>query len=110
MSIESGPEGEKHKELEKPPTLNIFSDYATTIAALRELEGDSWLAEEEFSSNEHSLGRAYNAVLNGDPERSFYGKGGVHRFFIDDNGLVYYSKMHGSTNVDQAKKLGLNIS
>ena len=115
MGIESAGKGqpspETKVEQEKPSSLNIFSDYANTIAALRQLEGDAWLAESEFSRREYSLGHVYNSVLEGDlPDRTIYGKGGVHRFVVGDDGTIHYSKMHGVAAVDQAKKLGFTIS
>ena len=87
---------------EVQPTLNIKRDESAVRQAMDTLEGKGYYDYSKSQMDDYSLGGLFK---NKNWRGTFivYGSGGWHRYFIEPDGSIYFSRGHKSFNDDLAK-------
>lgn len=101
-----GGELEPRRELENTYKMNLLTNREAVIAAIAQIEGAVW-AEIERENGQYSVdGALAEARKEKYGEGCIYGYGGTHRYFVRNDGSVYFSEGHGSKTVARAHELG----
>ena len=89
--------------------MNLLTNREAVIAAIAQIEGPVW-AEVERENQQYSVDGAL-AQARKDPhgEGEIYGYGGTFRYFVRNDGSVYFSENHGRTGVERARALGFKM-
>ncbi len=104
---------QKIEQKESGYSLNLNTNYKLVFDRMKALEGETWAEKQQEQRGSDapldSFFGALYALREGKKVEGIYGAGGVHRFFVKDNGDVVYSRSHGSAKVEQALALGFIV-
>lgn len=101
--------------------FNLLTNYEETLKAMAEVEGGSWLRDDQGSSQKESTTRGaiehVKELLEKEhakPEETdviytIYGNGGVSRWMLMGNGDVLFSEFHHSEKAKKAEEKGFKI-
>lgn len=94
------------RESEKEYGMNLLTHREAVIEAIAKIEGEYWVETEKENGRYSVDGALAEAQREPYGEGCIYGYGGTHRYFVRNDGSVYYSEGHGRTSLEQARKLG----
>jgi len=98
-------------------SINLLTDADRAIEALAEVEGEDWtLWSMDQEQSSVSIAAAFRWLWDlpddGDLDSALftiYGPGGIHRYFVNADGEVFYGLMYGPSSREEARLAGFEM-